>query len=176
MSKLSSNLTNREIAQIFVNIADLLEIKGEVIYKTLAYRKAADNLTSLGRDVREYWREGALTDIPGVGKAIGDKIDELLRTGELEFMNKLTTEVPSSLVEVLKVPDLGPKKVRLFWQEAGVTTLADLEAAAQAGKLQDLPGMGAKSEAENSGRNRGPGSPHRPHAPGYRLAGGAGIA
>ncbi len=83
-----------------------------------------------------------------MGKAIAEKIDELLTTGELGFLNKLGEEVPTSLAELLKVPDLGPKKVRLFWQETGITTLAELEAAAQAGKLRDLPGMGAKSEAK----------------------------
>ena len=70
--------TNHELAVIFSIIADLLEIKGEVIYKILAYRKAADSLNDLGRDVNEVWREGKLTEIPGVGKAIAEKIDELL--------------------------------------------------------------------------------------------------
>ena len=74
-------MNNRELADTFTLIADLLEIKGEIIYKTLAYRKAADSLTSLGRDVNEYWKEGKLKDIPGVGKAIADKIDELLKPG-----------------------------------------------------------------------------------------------
>jgi DNA polymerase (family 10) len=148
MSKQPANLTNRDIALIFQSIADLLEIKGEVIYKTLAYRRAAENLVELGRDIKDIWREGQLTEIPGVGKAIAEKIDELLTTGELGFLNKLGEEVPTSLAELLKVPDLGPKKVRLFWQETGITTLAELEAAAKAGKLRDLPGMGAKSEAK----------------------------
>lgn len=141
-------LTNQEIARTFHTIADLLEIKGEVIYKTLAYRKAADNIESLGRDINEVWREGALTDVPGVGKAIAEKIDELLATGELEFLKKLSEEVPPSLAELTQVPDLGPKKVRLFWQEQGITTLAELEAAARAGELRDLSGMGVKSEAK----------------------------
>lgn len=140
--------TNQQLADIFQNIACLLEIKGELIYKTLAYRKAADSLADLGRDVNEVWREGKLTDIPGVGKAIAEKIDELLSTGRLEFQEKLHAEVPPSLIEVLQVPDVGPKKVALFWREAGITNLAELEAAARAGKLRDLPGMGPKSEAK----------------------------
>ena len=133
---------------MFLTIADLMEIKGEVIYKTLAYRKAADSLNDLGRDVKEVWQEGKLTEIQGVGKAIADKIDELLTTGELEFFSRLTTEVPLSLAELIRVPDLGPKKVALFWKELGITNLAELEAAAQAGQLRELPGMGAKSEAK----------------------------
>ena len=136
------------MAEIFDTIANLLEIKGEVIYKVLAYRRAAESLESLGREAVEYWREGELTEIPGVGKAIAEKIDELLTTGKLEFFEELTAQVPASLKEVLQVPDLGPKKVALFWNTLGITSLAELEAAARAGKLRDLPGMGAKSEAK----------------------------
>ncbi len=83
-----------------------------------------------------------------MGKAIAEKIDELLSTGKLEFLEKLKGDVPESLVEVLRVPDLGPKKVALFWKELGITSLAELEAAARDGKLRDLPGMGEKSEAK----------------------------
>ncbi len=146
MPKQSTQPTNRSLAETFRLIADLLEIKGEVIYKILAYRKAADSLTDLGRDVREVWREGKLTEIPGVGKAIAEKIDELLTTGELGFLNRLTEEVPLSLAELLKIPGLGPKKVGLFWRQLGITTLDELRAAAEAGRLRTLPGMGAKSE------------------------------
>jgi DNA polymerase (family 10) len=138
--------TNADLARIFEKIADLLEIKGEVIYKILAYRKAADSLDNMSRDVNEIWQAGELTAVPGVGKAIAEKISELLSTGKLEFLEKLQKEVPASLVEVLKVPDVGPKKAALFWHEAGVTNLAELEAAARHGKLRGLPGMGEKSE------------------------------
>jgi len=140
--------TNQQLAEVFQLIAELLEIKGEVIYKILAYRKAADSLNNLGRDVHDIWKEGQLTEIPGVGKAIAEKIDELLKTGQLEFLEKLKSEVPPSLAELLQVPDLGPKKVALFWREEGITNLAELEKAARAGKLRDLPGMGEKSEAK----------------------------
>ena len=103
-------MNNRQLADTFTLIADLLEIKGEIIYKTLAYRKAADSLTSLGRDAKEYWKEGKLKEIPGVGKAIADKIDELLQTGELGFLQKLEAEVPPGLADWLQVPGLGPRK------------------------------------------------------------------
>ena len=129
-------MNNQELANIFSRIGDLLEIKGEVIYKILAYRKAADSLQNIGEDVRDVWKTGKLTDIPGVGKAIAEKIDELLDTGKLEFYEKLKAEVPESLAELLQVPDLGPKKVALFWKELGVTSLAELEEAAKAGKLR----------------------------------------
>lgn len=140
-------LNNRQLAEVFTLIADLSEIKGEIIYKTLAYRKAAESLLSLGREASEYWKEGKLQEIPGVGKAIAEKIDELLRTGKLEFLEELKQEVPESLATWLQVPGLGPKKVALIWKSLGITTLPELEAAARAGKLRNLPGMGAKSEA-----------------------------
>jgi len=140
------SMNNREVAEVFNLIADLLQVKGEVIYKVLAYRKAADSLVSMGRDVYDVWEEGKLTEIPGVGKAIAAKIDELLSTGSLEYLEELEAEVPASLVELLEVPDVGPKKAALFWQEAGISNLQELEAAARAGRLRDLPGMGEKSE------------------------------
>ncbi len=140
-------ISNQQLIETFRLIADLLEIKGEVIYKILAYRKAADSLESLGRDAYDIWQEGKLTEIPGVGKAIAEKIDEIFSTGKLEFLEKLKSEVPPGLVEVLQVPDLGPKKTAMFWKELGITNLSELEAAAQAGKLRGLPGMGEKSES-----------------------------
>ncbi len=127
----------------------LLEIKGEIIYKTLAYRKAANSLTELGRDVADIWQEEGLKglqSIPGVGKAIAEKIEELLSTGKLGFLDRLSEEVPLSLADLLEIPGLGPKKVGLFWKELDITTLEELEAAARAGQLRGLPGMGAKSE------------------------------
>jgi DNA polymerase (family 10) len=141
-------MTNRELAESFTLIADLLQIKGEVVYKVLAYRKAADNLLELGRDVNGVWEEGKLEDIPGVGKAIAAKIDELLRTGKLEFLEKLKKDIPESLAGLMEVPELGPKKIKLFYDELGINTLEELKAAAEGGKLRDLAGMGAKSEAK----------------------------
>jgi len=139
-------MTNKQLAEIFNLIADLLQIKGEVVYKYLAYRKAAESLTNLGRSAEEVWKAGELEDIPGVGKAIADKIDELMRTGKLGFLEKLKQEEPETLPGLLQVPDLGPKKVKLFWDELGITTLEELREAAEEGRLAGLPGMGEKSQ------------------------------
>lgn len=141
-------MTNQQLAKTFTMIADLLEIRGENIYKILAYRKAADSLSNLSQDINDVWKQGKLTEVDGVGKAIAEKIDELLSTGHLQFLDKLEAEVPPSLAELLQVPDLGPKKVALFWKELGLTSLSELQEAAQTGKLRNLPGMGAKSEAK----------------------------
>ena len=139
-------MNNKQLADTFTLIANLLEIKGEIIYKTLAYRKAAESLMGLGRDASEFWKEGKLEEIPGVGKAIAEKIDELLSTGKLEFLEKIKKEIPEELASWLAVPSLGPKKVGMIWKTLGITSLSQLESAAKAGKLRDLPGMGAKSE------------------------------
>ncbi len=141
-------MNNVELADVFSLIADLSEIKGENVYKTLAYRRVAENLKALGRDVNEYWKEGQLKEIPGVGEAIAEKIDELLSTGKLEFLEKLKKEVPVGLVEWLQVPGLGPKKASLIWKQLDITTLPQLEEAARKGKLAVLPGMGKKSEEQ----------------------------
>ncbi len=143
-----AQMTNHEVAQVFFTIADLLEIKGEVIYKVMAYRQAAQSILDLGQDIEAVWRAGQLHTIPGVGKAIARKIDELLRTGRLGYYEQLKAEIPPTLVDVLRVPDVGPKKTALFWKALGITTLAQLEEAARAGRLRTLPGIGEKTEAK----------------------------
>jgi len=139
-------MNNRQLADTFSLIGNLCEIKGEVIYVILAYRKAAESLMALPREASEYWKEGKLREIPGVGKAIAEKIDELLTTGRLEFLENLKREVPEELAEWLAVPGLGPKKIAMIWKRLNITALSDLETAAKEGKLRSLPGMGAKSE------------------------------
>jgi DNA polymerase (family 10) len=143
-----ARFTNRQVADIFYAIADLVAIKGEVIYRVLAYRKAADNIAILDRPIAELWETGKLKEIPGVGPAIADKIDELFETGRMTFYDKLAAQVPPSLVEVLHIPDVGPKKTQMMWQKLGLTTVAEVKAAAEAGRLRSLPGFGAKSEAK----------------------------
>jgi DNA polymerase (family 10) len=140
-------MTNQELAAIFDRIADLSEIKGEIVFKTLAYRKVAESLRNLAEDVNTVHQQKRLAEIPGVGKAIAEKIDELLKTGKLGFLEKLEQEVPPSLIELLQVPDVGPRKVAMFWKEANITNLTELQEAAQTGRLRKLPGLGEKSEA-----------------------------
>jgi DNA polymerase (family X) len=140
-------MNNRELAEAFTMIADLSEIKGENVYKTIAYRRAAESLLGLSRPASDYWKEGKLQEIPGVGKAIAEKIDELLSTGKLEFLERLKKEVPPGLVEWLPIPGLGPKRAAMIWKMLNITTFAELEKAAREGKLRSLPGMGSKSEA-----------------------------
>ncbi|MHB8629136.1 MAG: DNA polymerase/3'-5' exonuclease PolX [Aggregatilineales bacterium] len=139
-------LTNREIADIFENVADLLQLKGEMIHRVLAYRHAADSIRELPRDLHTVAAEGKLQSIPNIGPTLAEKITELLTTGQLSFYEKLKAEIPIGLVEILRVNGIGPKRAMQFYKDLGLTTVAEVEAAARAGKLRELSGMGAKSE------------------------------
>jgi len=141
-------MTNKEVAEILRRIADMLEIKGEIVYKALAYRRAADNIEYLGRDIEDVWREGKLLEIPGVGKSLAEKLDELLRTGRMSFYEELREEIPPGVVSLLQVPEVGPKTAKLVWEKLGITSIQELERAAREGKLRTLPGLGVKSEAK----------------------------
>jgi len=138
--------SNQHIAQLFENIADLLQIKGDSIHRVLAYRNAGEVIRDLPRDLTAIHQEGKLTEVQGIGKTLAEKIEEILTTQNLEFWDRLTNEVPPSLLEILHINGVGPKKAKLFWQELDITTLAQLETAAQNGELQKLSGMGKKSE------------------------------
>nr|BAL54361.1 phosphotransferase domain-containing protein [uncultured Chloroflexota bacterium] len=140
-------MENRQLAAVFRRLADLLEIRGEVVYKVLAYRRVADSLEALPFEAQRYWQEGRLREIPGVGEAIEEKLDELLRTGRLGFLERLEAEVPPTLTEWLRVPGLGPKRVGTIWRALGIATLEELEEAARQGRLRHLPGFGARTEA-----------------------------
>ncbi|MCL4248915.1 MAG: DNA polymerase/3'-5' exonuclease PolX [Anaerolineae bacterium] len=141
-------LTNQQIAGIFNTVADMLEIKGEIIHRVMSYRRTAETVADYPREMSAVAAEGKLTEIPGVGKVLAEKIQEMLDTGQLEFYEKLRAEIPAGVVEMLAVNGVGPKKARMFWEEAKLTTIDALEAAAREGKLRDLPGMGAKSETK----------------------------
>ena len=138
-------MNNEEIADIFNRIALLMEIKGENRFKIQAYQRASDTLRS-STDNLELLSQQEIKNLPGIGSALADKIRELLTSGKLGFLENLEQEVPPSLIELLKVPGLGPKRVALLWKELGITTLSDLQEAAKAEKLKDLPGIGEKSE------------------------------
>jgi len=140
-------MDNREVAAVFDRIADLLEIQGEAVYRVNAYRRAAESIRSTSEQVVTLASAGRLQEIPGVGEAIASKIEELLSSGQMAFYDKLVAAVPEGLIGVLEIQDVGPKKAARFWNELGVTSIDELEAAARAGKLRALAGMGEKSEA-----------------------------
>ncbi len=139
-------MRNQDVADIFFAMADMLAIQGANYHRVLAYRRAAENVATLGRSLEEIWRAGELETIPGIGKTLAAKIDELMRTGRLEAYEDLRAQVPAGVVHMLQVPDVGPKRAALFWKELGITSVKALEQAAREGRLRSLPGMGAKSE------------------------------
>jgi DNA polymerase (family 10) len=139
-------LTNGDLARIFHDIGDMLEVKGELVFKTVAYHRAADAIGRSPVDLVEAYRTGQVPKVPGVGAAISDKIKELATTGRMSFYDRLCAEIPPSLVELLRIPGLGPKSVRQIYGELGIETMEDLRQAAEAGTLQTLRGLSAKTE------------------------------
>lgn len=141
------DLTNGELARIFHDIGDMLEIKGELVFKTVAYHRAADAIARCPVDLVSAYRDGHPPSVPGVGPAISDKVAELAATGRLAYYDRLAAEVPPGLVELLRLPGLGPKTVRLIYGELGIETMEDLRQAAEAGTLRGLKGLSARTEA-----------------------------
>lgn len=139
-------MNNRQVAQFFADVADMLSIRGDNVHRILAYRRGAEAIEALGQDINQLYAAGGLTDIPGIGNVLAEKIEELLSTGQLQFYNRLAKEIPPSLVQLLKVEGLGPKRVKQAYELLQVQTIEQLTAVAKAGKLRELPGMGAKSE------------------------------
>lgn len=139
-------LTNGQLAQVFHDIGDILEVKGELVFKTVAYHRAADAIGRTPVEVSRAYREGKPPDIPGVGKAIADKIAELALTGRSEYREKLLAEFPTSLLEMLRLPGVGPKTVRLIYQELGVKTVDELRIAAEQRRIRTLRGLSERTE------------------------------
>jgi len=142
----AETLTNGDLARIFHDIGDMLEVQGELVFKTVAYHRAADALAHSPIDVPDAYRRGERPRIPGVGQATSDKIAEVVTTGHMRLYDRLRAEVPPSLVEMLQVPGLGPKTVKLVYETLGVKTLEDLRTAAQAGRLRTVKGLSEKTE------------------------------
>lgn len=139
-------LDNEELARIFFEIGDLVDLKGELVFKGVAYRRAADAIAHSPASIAQAYRAGTPPDLPGVGKAIKDKLAELADTGRLRFYERLRAEVPPELLELVQVPGLGPRTVRELHQRLGVLTLEDLGRAARSGRIRELKGMGPGTE------------------------------
>jgi len=142
------HLTNGELGRIFHEIGDMLEIKGELVFKTVAYHRAADVIERSPVDLVAAYRAGTPPRLPGVGPAIGDKIDELARTGHLAFYDRLALEIPPGLVAILQIPGIGPKTVRQLHADLGISSVEGLQAAAEAGRLRTIRGLSGKTEAQ----------------------------
>lgn len=156
--------TNAEAAELFRNIADLLDVLGER-FKPEAYRRAARSIETLTEDLGRISERGELGTIPGVGEAIAEKVREFLATGKLGYYERLRHEVPPGVVEILRLPGLGPKSARRFWVELGVEGPAELADAIAAGKLDSVKGFGPRKieliRAALAAATAAPGGPAR---------------
>jgi DNA polymerase (family X) len=139
-------MRNAEIALAFDELADLYELDGAVVYRVTAYRSAAKAIREATVSVEELAREGRAQELAGVGKTIAEKIDALLETGQIPSARKLKAKYPPGLVEVTRIPGLGPKRVRRLFDELGVKSLDDLRKAAEAEQVRGLQGFGEKAE------------------------------
>src|SRR5436190_10354010 len=139
-------MRNGEIAEAFEELASLYELDGAVVYRVLAYRNAAKSIREAGVSVEEMAREGSADKLAGIGKTIAEKIVTLLDTGSIPSADKLKKRIPSGLIEVTRIPGLGPKRSRVLYDQLGVESLDDLRKAAEDGRLKDVPGFGPKAE------------------------------
>jgi DNA polymerase (family 10) len=140
-------MENRTIADVFTEIADILEIQGENPFRVRSYRNSARTIADMSQSVEALFRAGEnLEEIPGIGKSISEKIRELLTTGKSHSLEELRSQIPRGLTELLKLEGLGPKKVKVLYDELNVDSIDRLEKSAQAGRLRDLAGMGIKTE------------------------------
>lgn len=146
MAKKQARPDNATVAQILSDIGDLLEIKGETVFKVLAYRKASHEIRTLARDVYTYVRDGSLTELPGVGASIAEKITEIVSTGTCQFYEELKLAFPPSLVRLMEIQGVGPKKAKVLYDELGITSLEQLEEAIDEHRLHELKGFGEKTE------------------------------
>src|SRR5918997_3771787 len=139
-------ISNGELARICNEIGDMLEILGEVVYKAVAYRRVADIVERYPEDVAALYRRGEPPKIPGAGPALTAKLAELSETGRLEYYERLRAQVPDGLLEILRVPGVGPRTVRLLHTELGIDSLDALRAAAEEGRLRHVKGLSERTE------------------------------
>lgn len=151
---------NADIAAVLEQIADLLEIRGDNPFRIRAYRNAARAVGGFGQDIKGLFDRGSeLPTLPGIGPDLDAKIHEITATGACKLLDQLQKEFPPAVTELLKLPGLGPKRVKTLYDRIKVRTLEELREAARAEKIRELPGFGAKTEE------------HILHALGARVAG-----
>jgi DNA polymerase (family X) len=139
-------MRNGEIAEAFEELASLYELDGAVVYRVVAYRNAAKAIREAGVSVAELAKQGRAEELAGVGRTIAEKIDALLETGSIPSADKLKQRIPAGLVEVTRIPGLGPKRAKLLHDQLGLSSIEELRRAAESGQLKDVKGFGRKAE------------------------------
>ena len=141
-----TRFTNKEVADLLALVGDILQILDANRFRVIAFQNAAEAIKNLPQDISAIHAQGNLLEIAGIGKGIAGLLNELFTQGFVQEIEDLKQQVPPGVVAMMQVPDMGPKKARRLWAEVGVTSIAELQAAAEAGKLRTLKGFGAKSE------------------------------
>jgi DNA polymerase (family 10) len=141
-------MQNPDIARLFDEVADLLEIQDANPFRVRAYRNAARTIRDFPEPIADLVRAGTkdLTDIPGIGDDLAEKITDIVTTGELPLRKQLASKLPAGLLDLLRIPSLGPKRVKLLYKKLKVKSAADLAKALEAGRIQKLKGFGPKME------------------------------
>src|SRR5918999_1659134 len=141
-----ADLTNAQIAAAFDELGDLYELDGAVSYRVIAYRNAARAVRDASVSVLALAREGRVTELPGIGRTLEEKLIALDETGDIPAAQKLRAKLPSGLISVMQLPGFGPKRARRLHDELGVDSLDALRAAVEDGRLRSLRGFGLKAE------------------------------
>ncbi|HKI92107.1 MAG TPA: helix-hairpin-helix domain-containing protein, partial [Gaiellaceae bacterium] len=137
---------NADVAEQFELLADLLELEGAQPFRVIAYRRAATRMRETATSVAQLALDGKAKELAGIGRTIEEKIVQIVEQGEIEALTRKQAGVPPEVVQFMKLPGLGPKTAARIWRELGVTTLAELKAAAEGERLRALTGLGARSE------------------------------
>src|SRR3954463_6827887 len=139
-------MKNAEIALHFDELGDLYELDGAIVHRVVAYRNAAKAIREATGSIAEMSEAGTVTQLPGIGKTIAEKIATLLETGTIPSAEKLKAKYPPGLIEVTRLPGFGPKKARKLFDELGIKSLDELKEAVEQERLRDGPGFGPKAE------------------------------
>ncbi len=141
-----AHFNNADVADLLAEVGDILQILDANRFRVIAFQNAAEAVRTLPQDINQVYAAGQLLEIQGIGKGIAGVIGELLSTGQVAEFQDLRKQVPPGVVAMIHVPDVGPKTARRLWQELGITSVAELRAAAEAGSIRGLKGFGEKKE------------------------------
>ncbi|MDP6959666.1 MAG: helix-hairpin-helix domain-containing protein, partial [Planctomycetota bacterium] len=139
-------MNNNQVADTLETVGKIMEVLGENPFKVRAHTNGARTIRTESTPVSELVADKSLGDLPGIGKALEEKITELVETGKLAYLEELKKSVPPGILEMLRVPSLGPKKVHTLWKEQEISTLKTLEEACKEDKLSSLKGFGKKTQ------------------------------
>ena len=139
-------MDQKKLIEILQNISILLEIKGENPFKSNAYSNAAQVIINQYIDVEKAVKEDTLKNIKGFGKALQSKITEYVETGKMSYYEKLINEIPESILDIVKLPGLGPKKVKVMYNELNITNINELKSACEKNEISSLKGFSSKTE------------------------------